>query len=183
MALLPKRQQLKPQEKADLVQQVKNKKILALDQATQEIGWSFYDEDQLIDFGHWTFSQKDIAVRIAKIYHRIEDALDEYEPDLVVFEDIQMQQGNVATFQKLAWLQGVILLLCQEKKVAYKIVRPSEWRSRCNFLKGNDLHRASQKKIAQDWVFKTYGMKCTEDEADAICIGYSEIIESAFDWS
>jgi Holliday junction resolvasome RuvABC endonuclease subunit len=37
-------------------------------------------------------------VRIAKIYHRIEDALDEYEPDLVVFEDIQMQQGNVATF-------------------------------------------------------------------------------------
>lgn len=168
--------------KVDLVP-LMNKTILALDQATQEIGWSLFKDGQLIKFGHWTFSQRDVALRIQKIYHRIEEALDEYKPDILVFENIQMQHGDVETFQKLAWLQGVIMFLAQERKMEYKILRPSEWRSKCNFLKGQDQHRAAQKRIAQEWVFKTYGMKCTEDESDAICIGYAETLEDEFDWS
>lgn len=66
------------------------------------------------------------------------------------------------------------MLLCKQHKIPYKIIYPTEWRERCNFLKGHDLHRENQKKIAQQWVFATYGKKCTQDESDAICIGYTE---------
>lgn len=27
--------------------------------------------------------------------------------------------------------------------------------------------------MAQEWVLKTFGQTCTEDEADAICIGFA----------
>ena len=39
--------------------------------------------------------------------------------------------------------------LCVENEIDYKLVYPSEWRKECNFLKGNDLKRENQKKIAQ----------------------------------
>ena len=74
--------------------------------------------------------------------------------------------------------------LCVEMSVPYKLVYPSEWRKNCNFLKGNDKHRENQKKIAQQWVLETYGKKCIQDEADAICIGYSEInaVDDKIEW-
>ena len=85
-----------------------------------------------------------------------------------------MQHGDVATFQKLAQVQGALMALCVENEIDYKLVYPSEWRKECNFLKGNDLKRENQKKIAQQWVKDKYDMKCTQDEADAICIAYAE---------
>lgn len=62
--------------------------------------------------------------------------------------------------------------LCNDMDVPFTLMYPSEWRKACNFLKGQDNKRDSQKKIAQQWVMDTYNKKCTQDEADAICIGY-----------
>jgi hypothetical protein len=50
------------------------------------------------------------------------------------------------------------------------LVRPSEWRSYCGINDG-DTHRDAKKKAAQAKVKIWYGIDCTEDEADAICIG------------
>ena len=172
----------------DLVRQV-NKTVLALDQSTRTSGWSFFDGSELIDFGHWENSQSDIAVRIHSLCQQIKSKIEEYEPDIILIENIQLQQignreGNVQTFQKLAQVQGAIMRLCVEMGVPYKLVYPSEWRKNCNFLKGNDKHRENQKKIAQQWVLETYGKKCIQDEADAICIGYSEInaVDDKIEW-
>jgi len=65
-----------------------------------------------------------------------------------------------------------------------EILAPSEWRATCNFLKGNEKNRQAQKKIAQEWVMKTFGKKCTQDEADAICIGFaaSQTAENELNW-
>jgi hypothetical protein len=46
-------------------------------------------------------------------------------------------------------VQGALMALCVENEIDYKLVYPSEWRKECNFLKGNDLKRENQKKIAQ----------------------------------
>lgn len=151
--------------------------ILALDQSSRVSGWAFFDDGELIDFGHWTHEDTDFGTRINKLCQEIGEKLEEYEPNIVLIENIQQQHGDVATFQKLAWVQGAIMLLCKQKKIKYKLVYPSEWRSQCNFLAGNDKQRESQKKIAQAWVKDTYGMKCTQDESDAICLGYSEVLQ------
>lgn len=82
---------------------------------------------------------------------------------------------NVATFQKLAWVQGAIMELCNEMSIPFTLVYPSEWRKACNFLKGQSPSRDTQKKIAQQWVLNTYNKKCTQDESDAICIGWGYI--------
>lgn len=92
---------------------------------------------------------------------------------------------GVSTFQKLAQLQGAIILLCEELRIPYQIVYASEWRKSCDFLKGNDKHRNEQKKITQKWVKDTFGLQCTQDEADAICIGFHATLSSEdfYDWS
>lgn len=158
-------------------------RILALDQATRELGWSVFENGQLHSFGHKTFSQTDVQLRIFKASQWLDAMIEEYKPTKVVLEDIQLEYGDVTTYQKLAWLQGAILIKCQEKGVPYEMVHPTSWRAKCNFLTGKDKRRAAQKKIAQEWVLKTYGQQCTEDESDAICIGYAATIEDAFDWS
>ena len=157
-----------------------DKVILALDQATRTSGWSLFQGENLIDFGHWTFDQDDLAIRIYNLCEQISQVIDKYHPSLILIENIQMQQlggrdSNISTFQKLAQVQGALMKLCVEKKIPYKLIYPTEWRKECNFLKGNDKHRDNQKKIAQEWVLNTFNKKCTQDEADAICIGYSEI--------
>lgn len=164
--------------------------ILALDQSTRTSGWSVYDNDQLISFGHWSETSKDFGVRIYNIINEIQKKINTFKPDKIVFENIQLQSDEnrnigVDTFQKLAQVQGAIILLCQLNNIPYEMVYASEWRKLCNFLKGNDKHRDSQKKITQEWVQQRYEKKCTQDEADAICIGFyaSQNEDPCFDWS
>lgn len=156
--------------------------ILALDQASRDSGWSIFIDGQLTDFGHWSFTHDDVAMRIHRLCEEIEKKIDKYHPDLIVIENIQLQQ-NVEMFQKLAWVQGALLRMCVAKGVKYQLVRPSEWRAECDFLKGHDKHRENQKKIAQTWVMETFGQKCTQDESDAICIGYALSKQEDNDWN
>lgn len=94
---------------------------------------------------------------------------------MVILENIQLQAGNVDTYQKLAWVQGAIqyMLATDYPSLPYKLLYPTEWRAKCHFLKDKGKDRASQKKIAQNWVLQQFNKKCTQDEADAICIGWS----------
>lgn len=126
-----------------------------------------------------------MAARINSLCQQIQSKIDQYKPDIIVFEDIQQQRNDVLTFKKLAQVQGAILYLCKLNNMPYKIYPPSTWRAKCKFLKHNDLSRLHQKRVAQQWVYDTFGMRCTQDEADAICIGYVENKEQngRLDWS
>ena len=149
--------------------------ILALDQATRTTGWSVWHNNTLTEYGHITFDDEDPFKRNHHFCQWLGTMIETRDIEFVVIEDIQMQVQNVSTFQKLAWLQGAIIekVLCQN--LDYKLLRPTEWRATCNLLKGQDKHRENQKKIAQDWVLTHFNRKCTQDEADAICIGYAAI--------
>lgn len=169
---------------AKAVSALRMSKILSLDQASRTSGWSYFENGNLTDFGHWDMTHQDIAVRIHKLCQQIRAKIEEYEPTLIVLENIQLQHGDVATFQKLAQVQGGIMALAAEYNIPYKIIYPSDWRADCAFLKGNDKHRENQKKIAQEWVKNTFNKKCTQDEADAICIGYAQSIheDNRLEW-
>ena len=150
-------------------------KILSLDQATRTSGWALFEDSQLIDFGKFTFDDANILKRIHKVCAQLQILILTHKPDKIVFEDIAMQGqiNNVQTFKALAQLQGAIAEICFQTKIPFDIWSPNQWRAECRFLRGNDKDRNAQKKIAQQWVIKQFGQKCTQDEADAICIGYA----------
>ena len=153
-------------------------RILALDAATSITGYAIYDNKQLVGFGTYrTNSSYEATERINQVKNWLKAALKEWEPDFVGIENIQLQKYGakatdvqVKTFQTLANLQGVLLDTVFEAAIDCDLVRPSEWRSYCGINDG-DAHRDAKKKAAQAKVKIWYDMNCTEDEADAICIG------------
>ena len=88
---------------------------------------------------------------------------------------------GIKTFKILAEVFGVVYELLTELKMDFTIVPPIVWKATFKIAgKG----RAKEKKLAQEYVFNTYGLNCTEDEADATCIGTHIIKQknSEYNW-
>ena len=163
------------------------RRILALDQSSRTSGYAIFEDDKLIKCGHFTFEDEDVGLRLYKIRQYIDKIIDDYNITEVIFEDIQLQQNvanNVATFKTLAEVIGVITELFLEKDVKYSAVLASVWKSALG-IKGRQ--RPEQKRNAQAFIATTYGLKPTQDEADAACIGTylvnKNIEKEDFDWS
>ena len=114
---------LKVRELADLVQQVR--KLLALDQSSRITGWAVFYGEELVAHGKISVDDPDIGERLYKIKTQVIELIDKYEITEVVFEDIQLQTNvvqNVKTFKVLANVYGIILELCEELQIKYKII-------------------------------------------------------------
>lgn len=146
-------------------------RILALDDSTTVTGWSVFDGDTLVSYGKITMNQGTAISRIAGLNDWLVDMIRQWNPDLVALEDIQ-QQSNVQMFKILAWLQGSLLHTLFKLDIDTRIIHVSQWRSTCN-LKGRS--RPELKAAAQALIKQNYGLTVTQDEADAICIGYHVI--------
>lgn len=156
-----------------------DKKILALDQATEISGFSVWKNGELIEYGKHKAAGliEDRLVDFRKWFNNKIDELLEDGSDLeIAIEGIQLQQipgqnrdVNVDTFRKLAWIQGICIELCQEKKLKFSIIPSVTWKSTCG-VKGSN--RAEQKRNAQKFVTDKFSIKATQDESDAICIGF-----------
>ena len=168
------------------------KRVLALDQASRTTGWAVFEDKDLVTFGKFTATEEDIGERLYEIRRHVEKLILDYSIDEVVFEDIQLQNNvlnNVQTFKVLAEVFGIIDELLTEKKIPHIAVLASSWKSTLS-IKGKT--RPEQKRNAQAYVEKTYGVKATQDESDAICIGshYTKknaqadnIVDGGFSWS
>lgn len=166
-------------------QQVSN--LLALDQSSYTTGYSVFKDGQPVVISHFTVLGDDLGKRLEQIRNNIIELINKYDIDEVVFEDIQLQDINgnkeigIKTFKILAEVFGVVHELLTELQMDYTIVPPVVWKATFKIAgKG----RTKEKKMAQEYVFNTYGIKCTEDEADATCIGAHVIQKqnSEFNW-
>ena len=160
-------------------------RVLALDQASRTSGWAVFEDGKLVTFGKFTVDHSDVGDRLYYIRTKVNSLISEYDIDEVVFEDIQLQgnvANNVQTFKALAEVFGVLYELFVELKMPRTAVLSTVWKSTLG-IKGRD--RTAQKKAAQEWVVNTYGVKPTQDECDAICIGahYVNNKVEVFDWS
>lgn len=156
----------------DAAPKAKGYRILAFDQATHISGWSVYDEKELIKFGHHTTNGQDTIQKICQVRTWLANMIQSWNPDLVVFEDIQLQKFDgmeqVITYKTLAQLQGALFTYCYENGIIYKTVFPSKWRS-FNEIKGKS--RTDKKKNAQFKVKELFDINVTQDESEAILIG------------
>lgn len=155
----------------DTAPKSKGFRILAFDQASITSGWAVYDDEELVKFGHWTSDGTHSTDRIMKTKRWMANMLQIWKPNLVIFEDIQLQTFDggeqVITYKKLAHLQGVLENYCYENGFIYKVVPPATWRA-YNNVKGKA--RTDKKKSAQMIVKSTYDINVSQDEADAILI-------------
>lgn len=157
--------------------------ILALDQASITSGWAIFKDDKLFDYGKFTINSKDIGIRLNKIRGKIQDLVNQYNPEYVVFEDIQLQSNvgnNVQTFKALAEVYGIISELLTSLNIPHSSIMSTTWKSTLHIT---GRTRPEQKRNAQEYVLKKYGKKPTQDECDAICIGEHYIQSTQSAWS
>jgi len=155
-------------------------KVLALDQASRVSGYAVYDS-KLLKCGHFEIkSSLPIEQRMQEFMVQLNRLYREYSFDELVFEDIQLQAGNVKTYKTLAYIQATIIIWCYNNDIKYHIYSPSHWRSvikeKCGITFGRK--RAEQKKAAQDFIKEKFNIDATEDESDACCIGYAYLLDN-----
>lgn len=148
---------------------------IAFDQASNETGFSIYENKELKDFGKFKTEGHEFFEKVIETQEFVYTVLHKYYQEgkkmKVALEDIQMQsRGGVDTFKKLAQLQGVLVVSIMRNfpEAEIEFVFASSWKS-TNGISGRG--RTEQKRKAQEKVFELYGKKVTQDEADAILIG------------
>lgn len=145
-------------------------RVLALDAATGTTGYAIFDDKKLVDYGTYTTTEfADATGRINDVKRWLLSVIEKTKPDAIGIENIQYQK-NVKMFQTLANLQGVLLDTLHEKQIQYKLAYSSTWRSFLGICGGEERENAKQQ--AQNYVRLMYHIKATQDEADAICLGY-----------
>ena len=152
------------------IKKIDTYRILALDAATNITGYSIYDNKELVSYGTYkTNEENDITKRINEVKKWLEKIIDCAKPDFIGIENVQLQHNQVELYRKLCNLQGVLVDTCFEKNIPCELAYSTQWRQYCGV--GEGIGRENKKKQAQDKVMLWYSQKCTQDEADAICIG------------
>lgn len=156
--------------------------LLALDQSSITTGYAVFNDNTLINYGKFTVEGSIIGDRLMKIKIKIKELIDSYNPEIIIFEDIQLQdnvQNNVQTFKVLAHVQGILHEMFTQLKIPYKCILSGTWKSSLN-IKGQT--RKEQKKNAQKYVEDNYNIIASEDIADAICLGTSYNLTQKTAW-
>lgn len=155
------------------------RRTMALDQASRVTGWAIYDNKNLIASGHFSISaNKTMQQRLIAFVDHLDDLIAKYNIEKIYYEGIQYQ-SNIETYKKLAYIQAMIIYNSECNNIPISELSPSHWRS---LIK--DKHkikfgrsRTEQKQKAQEFVKNFFNKNVTEDEADAICLGYAGILE------
>lgn len=156
--------------------------LLALDQAAKISGATVFDKttEKPIDILTWTIKDKgDMGQRLHDFLRELNKVYKQHPFTELVFEDIQLQAGNVKTFKTLAYIQATIILWCAKNEIPYTIMSPSHWRKvlkeKYDVTWGRS--RKEQKAAAQELVKQLTNQDFTEDECDSFCIGLAYLAE------
>lgn len=144
-------------------------RILALDQATHVSGYALFGNKNLLDYGTFNAVGSNEIERDVRVREWLENLIRVYDVDFVGLEGIQYdKERGIEVYATLARLQGILMELCYELKIPYKVVPTNTWRNHCG-VKGQS--RPDKKRSMQLIVKKWYEKTASEDECDAIGIG------------
>ena len=156
--------------------------ILGLDASTKSTGYGIFHEEtkRLIASGCITADSSDMLGRIKKIVKDIDKRiLAKYQVNKLILEEVLPKNGyqrSVQTYKALMYLQGQIAMLIHDKYPYIEIIfkYPSEWRKEVGVHSG-----AAKREVVKQrditYVKNVFGLDVNDDEADGICLAYSEI--------
>lgn len=138
-------------------------KILSFDQSSLTNGYAVLNGNRVLRSGRFSLGSEELHYRLVAFRDILQKMIKDEKPDVVVFEDIQLQHGNVQVYRALAYILAIAEEVCVEMNQPYQILSSSTWRSVLQFKsKTRDAAKAEAK--ARTGVAQS-------DEADAICIG------------
>lgn len=155
-------------------------RLLALDQASRVTGVAIFDDDKLVKYGTFEIkSNQELGKRLTQFLENLDKLYAAYHFDAIIYEDIQLQMGNVETYKKLAYVQAMILFWCEKHEKNLYCLSPSHWRKILKDKYGMSWgrKRVEQKQTAIDFIQEHYEKEVDSDTADAICIGCAANIE------
>lgn len=157
--------------------------ILALDQSSHITGYAVFGEGALVDYGKLNLENPNIDIRLVQLRQFLIELIQKYKVDYVIYEDIQQQNNvgnNVQTFKTLSEVYGVVSELLEELQIPHSSVISTQWKSTLG-IKGKN--RMEQKRNALQFIQDNYGIKPTQDECDAICIGVHYLKNNTNNWA
>lgn len=153
-------------------------RIIAIDQASQKIGISIYDDGKLVYY-HFVEVTGVFSARLQKVYKfLVEVIIKEWQPNYLVFEDIQYQD-NAMTHKLLGMVLGVCVLAAEQYQIEHTEILNKVWQSEFNIA---GAARVTQKANVMKRVKEYYNLDVTDDVADAILMGQYAAIKLSSRW-
>lgn len=156
-------------------------KILAFDQATTKTGYALLEEGKvtcgLINLGVKEFKKLDADIKGRLTVKKISELIGEFQPDIVIIEDVALQK-NAKVLIQLSRIQGGIIGYCDSIGMPIAVMKPSQWRKICLLTQGAGVKRSELKTEAKKFVESFFNLKVSSDEADAVCIAWAGYVET-----
>ena len=164
---------------------------MGIDASTSCIGYSVFDNDNLIDYSKIKMTDDDWRSRLRNAMPMLSDILLKYQPQKIVAEDVPLKDGKI-TLVKLGATQGVIMTLAELYKAELILKPVADWRKDIGLFDGtrDGTHRDAMKikSILKANELFNIQLKCEytkggnysqeksdDDIADAILIYSSEL--------
>ncbi len=151
----------------------KGYRVVSIDQATNNAGIAVFDDGNLVYASQRSFYGELSTRYVDFASFLVYEVIRGWEPDELVFEDIQYQ-NNVMTFKVLGGLLGVCMMLAESNKIPHTEHLNKVWQSEF-YIQGKN--RNEQKRSAIAKVKELFGIDVNDDIADAILLGYYRVLQ------
>ena len=144
-------------------------KFMTIDGSTTKTGVAYfcngkYKKHYLLDYS----KNKDIDQRFETMVIELWKLLNKHKPDIIYMEDIYMA-NNAKTVRILTRLQGAVYAWCLQNGCEFNTIAPTSWRKLLGFKQGQETRKLMKQQSVQ-YIYDTYKIEVSDDEADAICI-------------
>lgn len=156
-----------------------DKILIALDESTTSTGYAVFKNSTLIEHGIFSSKNKNVLERVSYIMEEIEKIIENYKPDNMVIEDVQITM-NAATAKSLLGLQFMIEIYAHRNNISCETYRTTKWRKILGLSNSRALDRKAKKQETIDYIKNKYGIEILkDDESDAIAIGTAYLLEKS----
>lgn len=166
--------------------------IISIDASTSSSGWAVFQNNELIAHGCVKPKGKDWRDRIMEESVFFMRLIQKYNPDMICAEAMPLKPGS-HTLETLGAVHGMILCLCAGYKIKPVFLLPSKWRKTLGLFDGTrqGMKREVLKEKAIIMANEKFGLdlkwhgpkskKSEDDKAEAILVGWSQIISQNHD--
>ena len=106
-------------------------KAISLDASTTAIGWSIWEDDNLINCGKIKplDEKADWRDRLCSLMPQLNKIIKEYSPQCAYIEEVPLMDGKgKLTLVQLGAVGGSILTICSVHNMSATYIRPATWR-------------------------------------------------------
>ena len=154
---------------------------VSLDISTSSTGYAVYEKDVLISSGVIQPKGKLAKDRFPGMVHTITDVLEQNHPSKIIVEGF-FCANSFASVEYILKIHGVVEAWAAMNGVNRVVLSPSSWRKTLGFptsKKGQPKGTARKEAKQMSILFAGNLLDrapISDDEADAICLGYAEYI-------